>query len=359
FVRRWCSKDSPDCIPEQAAAVVFQGLPPTPEIWDAVEAAGPACRHSFWSAAYIHLLGKPREAERAARNLLSVGRALAAIDLLAANTKNDWLAGEGDVGLVVDALKAGVAEANENPARAQRVAYDIARLIKKLAESKRLQPSELMHLEWIYFSVLEHQAQHDLVIYENLIKEPELLLQLVSLIYIPEGESADGRPEPSEADRGAATQAWHVLHDWRPFAKVSSQAMPTADELVDVVGRIRTLATERRHSRVVDVDLGRALASCPVGIDGKWPHESVRDVLERFDSQSLAEGFVIGRRNLRGMTSRSPGDGGAQERQLAIQYEGWQRSLAVSHPRTSALLGRLADQYRSEGNWEDGEARKR
>jgi hypothetical protein len=68
---------------------------------------------------------------------------------------------------------------------------------------------------------------------------------------------------------------------------------------------------------------------------------------------------VVGKRNLRGVTSRSPGDGGEQERQLAAQYETWQRALAVSNPRTSALLGRLADEYRSDANWEDVEARKR
>lgn len=356
FLGRWCSPESSDFAGEQGAATIFQGLPATPEIWDAVEAAGPACRQLFWKEAYMHLFDRPREAERAARNLLSVGRALSAIDLLAANGKAGWLAGEGDVALVVDALKVGVAEANANPEGGQRVAYDIARLIKALAESKRLEIGELMHLEWIYFGVLEHQAQHNLVIYEHLIKDPELLLQLIALIYIPEGESREGRPEPSEAERAAATQAWRILHDWKPFARTAPEAMPTLEELAAIVERVRKLAAERRHTRIVDVDLGRALASCPTGVDGVWPHESVREVMERYNSEQLAEGFCIGKRSLRGVTSRSPGDGGAQERQLATEYEGYQRALSVTHPRTSALLGRLAEQYRSDGNREDVEA---
>lgn len=359
FLGRWCSPGSPDFAGEQGAATIFHGLPVTPEIWDAVETAGPACRHLFWKEAYVHLFGRPREAERAARNLLSVGRSLSAIDLLAANGKAGWLAGEGDVALVVEALKAGVAEANADPEGGQRVAYDIAQLIKALAESKRLEIGELMHLEWIYFGVLEHQAQHDLVIYEHLVKDPELLLQLIALIYIPEGESREGRPEPSEGERAAATQAWRILHDWKPFSRTAPEAMPTVEELATIVERVRKLAAERRHTRIVDVDLGRALASCPTGVDGVWPHESVRETIERYNSEQLAEGFCIGKRNLRGMTSRAPGDGGAQERQLAAEYEGYQRALAVTHPRTSALLGRLAEQYRSEANREDVEAGKR
>jgi len=359
FLSRWCSRESSDFIGEQGVATILQEIPASPEVWDAVEAAGRHCHEIFWKEAYVHLFGRPKEAERAARNLLSVGRALAAIDLLAANTKAEWLAGDGDLTLVVEALDAGIAEANAKPADGQRVAYDIACLIKALADSKRLELGKLMHLEWIYFRVLEHQAQHELVIYQHLISDPELLLQLIGLIYIPEGESREGRPEPSEAERAVATQAWRILEDWKPFANTAPEAMPSREELVAIVDRARNLAAEKRHSGIVDDHLGKALASSPAGGDGIWPHESVRSVFERYSSETLATGFVVGKRNLRGVTSRSPGDGGEQERQLAAQYETWQRAMAVSNPRTSALLGRLAEEYRSDANWEDVETRKR
>jgi len=359
FLHRWCSRGSSDFISEKATATILQGLPELPEIWDIVEAAGPQCHNIFWKDAYIHLIDRPRDAERAARNLVSVGRALAAIDLLAENTKNGWLAGDGDVPLVVEALKAGVAEANANPNHGQRVAYDIARLIKTLADSKCLDLSELMHLEWIYFGVLEHQAQHDLVIYDHLITDPELFLQLISLIYIPEGESREERPDPSEGERAAATQAWRILHEWKPFAGTLPQEMPSFGELAAIVEQVRKLAAERHHSEIVDSHLGKALASSPLGTDGVWPHESVREVLERYSTEALADGFVVGKRNQRGITSRAPCDGGEQERQLVAEYETWQRALAVSNPRTSAMLGRLAEGYRSEANREDVEVRKR
>ena len=119
------------------------------------------------------------------------------------------------------------------------------------------------------------------------------------------------------------------------------------------------LAAESHHTGIVDDHIGKALASSPAGTDGIWPHESVREVIERYSSKTLEDGFVVGKRNLRGVTSRSPGDGGEQERQLAAQYGTWQRALAVSNPRTSALLGRLAEGYRSDANSEDVEARKR
>jgi hypothetical protein len=359
FLRRWCSRESLDFLSERGTATIAQALPSVPAVWDVVEAAGPTCSDLFWREVSLHVFDRPQDAERGARCLLSVGRALTAIDLLAMNIKGEWLAGKGDVQLVVEALKAGVHDANANRDDAQRVAFEIAELIKLLAESKRIEIADLMNLEWIYFGVLEYQAQHELVIYQHLISEPELLLQLISLMYVPEGESREERPEPTEPERAAAEQAWRVLNDWKPFGAVAPAAMPGAADLLKIVDRIRKLAAERRHGGIVDDYVGKALASAPLGVDGAWPHESVREILERYDSKALTEGFVSGKFNLRGTTSRSPGDGGDQERELAAQYAAWQRALVARYPRTAALLGRMAERYRSDANSEDIDVRRR
>lgn len=282
-----------------------------------------------------------------------------AIELLAANASSDWLSTDGDVQLVYDVLAAGVGEANANPAHGRSTSYNIAYLIKALADSKRLGSGKLVHLEWSYFGMLEHQAQHDLVIYQQLISDPELLLELLALIYKPEGETRECFPEPSATERAVATHSWRILNEWKPFACASPDSMPQAGALLDFVGRVREKAAEWHHTRVADYHLGVAMASAPAGTDGVWPHESVREVLERYHSESLADGFVVGRANLVGITSRAPGDGGEQERGDAVQYEAWQRALAARNPRTSSLLGRLAEDRRAEATWEDAQDRIR
>lgn len=47
----------------------------------------------------------------------------------------------------------------------------------------------------------------------------------------------------------------------------------------------------------------------------------------------------------RGVTMRSIGDGGEQERQLAQQYRLWQNALSIRWLVTSGLLGRIAADF--------------
>lgn len=135
--------------------------------------------------------------------------------------------------------------------------------------------------------------------------------------------------------------------------------MLSSAEIVTYVGKLRDLAATWHHVQVVDDLARKALASSRLGSDGAWPHESVRDVLERLGSiEEIADGFVLGKARLRGVTSRMPGDGDAQERDLATRYSTWQRQLAVSYPTTSRLVGRLAEHYRSDATMHDNLSRR-
>jgi hypothetical protein len=361
FLRRWFRPASADFLSQRGVAIIAQALGPITQIWDAVEAAGPECREAYWRATPAALLKDPHRAERAARNLVGVGRALDALCLLSMNASAAYLAGsDADLQLVLNVLYAAIGDINANEARAEDSAYHVASLIKALVESQRLSPSEIVRLEWSYFGALQYNAQHKLLIYQRLISEPELLLQIVSLMYFPEGTENDSRPELTDSQKALASQAWRIFHEWAPFQGLAPEAVPSSAEILKQVDDIRARAADRRHVRVVDDLLGKALASSPVGTDGVWPHEYIRDVLERFGTnEEIAEGFVVGKVRLRGVTSRLPGDGGAQERDLAEQYAKWQRQLALSNPKTSRLLGRLAENYRSDATFHDNLGRQR
>ncbi len=359
FLASWVTAGHDGACSERGAAALLVGLPFEPATWDAAEQRGPECDGLYWRNAFVHLFDRPADGERAARKLLAAGRALDAIDVLAQNVKTAWLSADGDVGLVAEALRAGVGASNINPVHAQRIAYDIATLLKRLSRCGKVDDSTLTGLEWAYFRVLEYQAEHELVIYKSLITEPGLLVDLLACFYRPDGISKESRGEATEEQQQIASQAWKVLHDWRPFEKVEPNGMPSCEVMTAYAEKLRAIAKERGFTAVAEDQLGKALSSCPAGEDGIWPHEVVRQLIERLNSPELCDGFVVGKENARGVTSRGIGDGGMQERKLAAQYRHWQMALAIPFPKTSALLGQLAEHYERDAQWMDVEDRRR
>jgi hypothetical protein len=119
------------------------------------------------------------------------------------------------------------------------------------------------------------------------------------------------------------------------------------------VRRARELTAARGRGPIAEERIGQALSGSPVGGEGAWPHEAVRDVIESVASPDLESGFQVGLYNSRGCTRRSPYDGGEQERQLVERYNGYAASVGDRWPRTAALLRRIAEGYRADARRED------
>lgn len=360
FVNKWIDASSKDQLPELTCATLLLGLPSAPATWDTAAKRGPSCEDAYWKHAYIGPLDRPQDAESAARSLIKANRILDAIDALAMSVKTEWLAKDGDCDLIIEVLRRGVVASNENPAHGQRVSYDVTTLLKRLSKCGRVSDNDMTGLEWAYFGLLEHQAQHDLVIHRRLISEPSTVIDLMSLIYHADGVDKESLPAPTNEQKRMASNAWHVLNDWHPFKKLTSDEMPSADSLKAFAIEFVRIATERGYQAIALDHLGKALASSPVGADGNWPHESIRGVLEGMDAHDeLKDAFVAGRFTDRGVTMRSIGDGGEQERELAQQYRLWQSALSVRWPATSGLLGRIAAEFDRDAVRMDVDDRRR
>lgn len=84
----------------------------------------------------------------------------------------------------------------------------------------------------------------------------------------------------------------------------------------------------------------------PYSKDDCWPCCAARELI-RFDPY-LAHRLSIAKFNLRGMVSRKPGEGGKQERELAMQYRACARKVEIDWPETATLLGGLAKTYKRD-----------
>jgi hypothetical protein len=79
--------------------------------------------------------------------------------------------------------------------------------------------------------------------------------------------------------------------------------------------------------------------------------------MEAIASQRIAEGFSIGVRNARGAAWR--GEGGAHERDLAVEYRGWAQKRAADYPYVGSILQDIAGSYEREAEREDSRSKLR
>lgn len=92
------------------------------------------------------------------------------------------------------------------------------------------------------------------------------------------------------------------------------------------------------------------------GEDGIWPCKAARLLLERY-REDLRRALKQARRQGRGMTSRSIGEGGDQERELVRSYRQGAEYLRRNYwLETASLLDELADEYETWASIQDDEA---
>ena len=95
--------------------------------------------------------------------------------------------------------------------------------------------------------------------------------------------------------------------------------------------------------------LGKLLSHAPLGNDRVFPHEMVREYFENGASNVVVNGFLVGKRNQRGIHTVTAG---AQEKEIAVKYRSDADSIRLDYPRTASILDELAESYLQESIYE-------
>ena len=255
-------------------------------------------------------------------------------------------------------------ERGPNPLKKPGI-YHLSALMEALDNHRdHLGVDRVAMIEWQYYPILEHERDFNAPnLYRKMVQEPEFFISLAELAYRPASTPPEPRPDPTNADQQKALSACRLLKTWR-----SSQIVPGLDDngvinkqrLNCWVDHVRKRLAEIDRTKIGDQRIGAALAASPPDPDGEWPSLAVRDLIERLNSDHIDLGITMTIRNQRGVTTRSPNDGGDQERDLADTYH--EKSLRFSDsPRTNAIFKDLADDYQRDARWHDlsAEARRR
>jgi hypothetical protein len=340
----------PDLTAAQRAELLIC-LPDKNEAWRIAE-ADPALDTAYWTSVYPYVRGSAEELEYATRKLIAHGRSTAAVELLSRHIKDTVSPSSA---LLIDALEAFIAEP-EQEALSGNFAYYVGELLNVLAKATNVDQSRLANVEWALAKFLGFHRP-PLLLHRELSRSPGFSVELLSFVFKEEG----GEPgDISDADVRRAETAYSVLSSWRTPPGLSADGTAVDEtELSRWIEEALNAATAVHRRTMAEQQIGHVLRYVPQGADGVWPHEGLREILERLKNSQIEKGIEVEIYNSRGVVTKDPLSGGGDERQLVAQYAGWAAAINQRWQRTAELLRRVADQYAREAQAEDREAELR
>ena len=235
--------------------------------------------------------------------------------------------------------------------------YRLGEAFSQISEYEMLSLEQKASLEFHYIEALAPYGRKSVNCSINsleryLEEHPEFIVQLISKLYKREDEVED---ENEAINTQLVKSYWYTLEALSRIPGEDNSGKINTDKLEGWVKQVISFAENNGHRNIAEYYIGKLLGHCQNGEDGIWPCEGVRDLVEDIHSKDMIKGMYIEKRNSKGVTSRSFGDGGAQEWGIVEQYQDWSRQLTITHPFVAdELLGRLASSYKHEAEmWDD------
>ncbi|WP_445672833.1 hypothetical protein [Pseudomonas inefficax] len=338
FGKRWEDEIHPllqgSSLVVAQVARVFELLPEHKETWGYIASFGGEVERSYWANKTPYQIDASQDdLVFAVKKYRLVGRpsaALTAISRRLAEIATDD---------VVALLKENVTEQNEKPENQTASSFfEVEKVLEDLAKRPDIKLHQLAALEFLYLPVLHEDPR---ALHRMLLEHPDFFMEMVCKVFRAKDEEPS---ETSEQEQKHASNAYRLLKSLKNLPGQSEQQVEESALLAWCV-EVRRLADNANRKDITDQIIGQVLAHAPVSsVDGAWPHEAVRSVIEKLASTQLERGISIERINMRGVYSKAIGEGGDQERELAHQVREWAKASSES-VRTRAMLEEIATSW--------------
>lgn len=342
--------------PPQALTNVFLAAPADRETWSRLSGEQSEVQRLYWEWLDPWAVSREDETDTAlaALKLLDVQRAPAVAQWTAFQPVHHEI-----VIRTLEQLPTDLAVDSTPELVSNWLIHSIANLFEKLDESEAVEDSTIARLELPFISALSHGLRPNLAMHREISRDPALFADLIACMY----RRDDGQTEDAVNEQ-AARVAGSIL---MPIMMGTQGIIPGRTErgsvdyevLTTWVNEARRLCADRGRGEIGDDMIGQLLSRAPVGVDGVWPCEPVRELLEQIASQNMENGFVTGTHNQRGVTSRGVFDGGGQERTLSGDYRRQANEITAQWPTTAGLLRRIGESYDRDAQWHDQDAEER
>ena len=327
-------------------------LPFRSETWEAAARRGGAVHEGYWDRVTVFSgCARAQDLAQGASRLVDAGRPFDAAIVLAHDQRVTRSLVSAEV--IADVLRAIVSTDGECDTPTSQLGGDIASLLDMLAEAD-YDSKDLARLEWGLLPQISQHERPSRALHEILAEEAAFFVKVVALAYSPDGEDP---PRLDERARRVAQGAYSLLSSWRTLpgednGRVSHHVlrrwMNEARAGLEAAGRLPIGLTV----------VGQMLSGSPHGRDGLWPCAAVMEVIEEVESTDLEEGVAVGVHNRRSSGVKDAGVGGAAERELAQEYDGYSIAARAKHRRTARMLRGIAESYGRAADSEDRRAER-
>jgi hypothetical protein len=229
--------------------------------------------------------------------------------------------------------------------------HTIERAFDELRTRGDVPLDDIAQLEFAYLPVFRMRKK-PLVLHRMMVEKASFFVEVVSVVFKP--EHGEARP-PEDGAKRQAGAAYELLEGLRTLPGQTANEIDET-KLLDWCFEVRDLAKDADRLTMAEQRIGHMFARAPASTaDGAWPHEAVRRAIEKLASDALERGVAVARVNMRGVYSKSIGEGGAQERELAAESLRWAEAMPTT-PRTAAMLRRISENWMRYAERADVEA---
>lgn len=247
----------------------------------------------------------------------------------------------------------GIGTGHESDAPLQS-SWHISRMFKAISSDVLVPRSELAGLEFAYYEILRDGDYGTPTLFEDILNSPESFMELICMAYKPRHSKLEPIPENMQ---GAVQIASSLLHHGGGTPGRDSNGNIDSDKFFRWIKKVRELANEHDRSEITDLTIGAWLSDWPFNKSLKvWPEFAIANLLDQDDCENIRRGFSTGVHNSRGISSRSPYDGGNQERTIANKFNSFAASWANENPNVAAMIEDIAKSFEYDARRHDDDA---
>jgi hypothetical protein len=259
-------------------------------------------------------------------------------------------------GLIAEVLEAGLShEASEEIGD---VAHDIQELIGRLQADSNFDRQQLARLEWGYLPFLErsYSKTGPSTLVAAVTENPAFYFDLVKTAYRGENETPK-KSADIEEHRFRARRAAEFLDHLSTLPGALESGGLDSQQLEAWLNSVLVLALPSGHDGIAAHKIGQFIGRAI------YPHlddveflKQLAPVIEAHGSDDLTSGVTNGILNSRGVTTRSPFDGGQLEHELASKFGERAKTIRDFSPKLANCFTTIHSHYEHYARREDDDA---